>query len=137
MSIDDRKVPVHKLSWRCDSELLEFQTTDELAELEGSVGQERALRSIEFGLGMVENGFNLYLSGEPGTGRTSSIKNLLKKRAKTEPPPMDWCYVYNFKDPDNPISLDLLVGMGTSLENDMKELLDDVKNDIPKALQSK
>jgi lon-related putative ATP-dependent protease len=137
MSADDCKVPVHKLSWRCGSELFDFQTTEELIDLEGTIGQERALRSIEFGLGMVENGFNLYLSGETGTGRTTSIMSLLKKRAKAEPPPMDWCYVYNFKDPDNPISLALQVGMGTALETDMGELLDDVKNDIPKALQSK
>ncbi len=137
MSADERKVPVHKLSWRCESELFEFQTTDELAELEGSIGQERALRSIEFGLGMVESGFNLYLSGETGTGRTSSILKLLKKRAKTGPPPQDWCYVNNFKDPDNPISLSLPIGMGKELESDMRELLLAVKSDIPKALQSK
>jgi lon-related putative ATP-dependent protease len=137
MSADERKVPVHKLSWRCEPELFEFRTTEELAELEGTIGQERALRSIEFGLGMVQNGFNLYLAGETGTGRTSSIMNLLKKRAKTEPPPQDWCYVYNFKDPDNPTSLSLRVGMGKELESDMRELLLAVKSDIPKALQSK
>ncbi len=137
MPADDRKVPVEKLSWKCDPGLFEFQTTEELTELEGTIGQERAIRSIDFGLGMVENGFNLYLAGETGTGRTSSIMNLLKKRAKAEPPPQDWCYVYNFKNPDNPVSLSLKIGMGRELEQDMKELVHAVRNDIPKALQSK
>ena len=137
MLIDDCKVTAEKLSWKCDSELLPFQTTEDLPELDGSIGQERALKSINFGLGMVESGFNLYLAGETGTGRTSSIMNILKKRARNEPPPLDWCYVYNFKNPDNPISLSLQVGMGRQLEQDMRELLVAVKNDIPKALQSK
>jgi predicted ATP-dependent protease len=137
MLAEDCKIPVEKLSWKCDQELFQFQTTDDLPELDGSIGQKRALKSIDFGLGMVENGFNLYLAGEMGTGRTSSIMNILKKRAKNEPPPQDWCYVYNFKNPDNPISLSLHVGMGRQLEQDMRELLQDVRNDIPKALQSK
>jgi lon-related putative ATP-dependent protease len=137
MSADDLRVPVEKLSWKCPEDFFEFGTTEELPELEGTIGQERAVKSMNFGLGMVENGFNLYLAGETGTGRTSSIMNLLKKRAAAEPPPQDWCYVYNFKNPDNPTSLSLRVGMGRQLEQDMRELLEDVKNDIPKALQSK
>jgi predicted ATP-dependent protease len=137
MSADDLRVGVEKLSWKCPEDFFEFGTTEELPELEGTIGQERAVKSMNFGLGMVENGFNLYLAGETGTGRTSSIMNLLKKRAAAEPPPQDWCYVYNFKNPDNPVSLSLRIGMGRQLEQDMRELLEDVKNDIPKALQSK
>jgi len=137
MSVDERKIPADKLSWKCEPEAFEFQTTDELGELEGAIGQERAFRSIEFGLGMVECGFNLYLAGESGTGRTSLIMGLLKKRAAGEALPHDWCYVNNFKNPDNPISLSLSAGMGRELEKDLNELLLVVKNDIPKALQSK
>jgi lon-related putative ATP-dependent protease len=137
MLADDCKVRKEKLAWKCDPEIFEFETTEELPYLEDTIGQERATRSIDFGLSMVENGFNLYLAGETGTGRTSSIMNILKKRAKTESPPLDWCYVFNFKSPDNPLNLSLHVGMGKGLEQDMKELLQAIKNDIPKALQSK
>jgi len=137
MATDDLKVPLKNLRWVCDTEQFDFETTDDLPELEDTIGQERALRSIEFSLGMSESGFNLYISGEAGTGRTSSIMNLLKKRAKTEPAPHDWCYVHNFKSPDNPIALALKAGMGSELEKDMAELLTNVRNDIPKALESK
>jgi Cdc6-like AAA superfamily ATPase len=137
MLADDCKVPIEKLAWKCDPEIFEFETTEDLPDLEDTIGQERAIRSVDFGLSMVENGFNLYLAGETGTGRTSSIMNILKKRAKTEPPPLDWCYVYNFKTPDHPLNLSLKVGMGRELDEDMKELVQSVKNDIPKALQSK
>ncbi len=137
MLIDDCRVPVEKLRWECDPAQFDFATTEDLPELDGAIGQERALRSIDFGLGIAENGFNLYLSGETGTGRASTIKKLLEKRAKNEPPPLDWCYVYNFKAPDNPISLSLPAGKGSELAKDMAELLDVVRADIPKALDSK
>jgi lon-related putative ATP-dependent protease len=86
---------------------------------------------------MLEGGFNLYLAGETGTGRSSTIKNLLKKRSALEPPPQDWCYVNNFRTPDNPVSLALPAGKGSELAEEMKELLEGVKINIPKALESK
>jgi lon-related putative ATP-dependent protease len=137
MNIDDYRVPPESLRWVCEPDQLEFDTTGELPELGVTIGQERALRSIDFSLGMSECGFNLYISGEAGTGRTSSIMNLLKMRAKEEPDPHDWCYVYNFKSPDNPLALALRAGMGSELEKDMRELLTAVRVNIPKALESK
>jgi lon-related putative ATP-dependent protease len=137
MAENNHKLPVEKLRWECDPGQFDFTTTDELPELEGSIGQERALKSIDFSLGIRDNGFNLFLSGETGTGRSSTIKNLLKKLARTQPTPHDWCYVYNFKAPDNPVSLSLPAGMGSELAEEMNELLDGVKTNIPKALDSK
>lgn len=64
MAQDEHRVAAEKLCWRCDPRLLEFSTTQELSEREEAIGQERAFRSIEFGLGMAESGFNLYLAGE-------------------------------------------------------------------------
>jgi lon-related putative ATP-dependent protease len=134
---DNLKLAVDKLRWMCDVGEFDFETTADLPELEGPLGQERAISSIDFGLGIRENGFNLYLAGEPGTGRASTIRSVLRKRAKDEPTPTDWCYVYNFKSPDNPIALALPAGEGASFQEGMKELLQGVKADIPKALDSK
>jgi len=131
------RLPVEKLRWTCDPEQFDFATTADLPELVDAVGQERALRSIEFGLGVNDTGFNLYISGQTGTGRTSTIRNLLRQRAKGEPTPDDWVYVYNFKDADSPVSLSLPAGRGSELAADMKELVDAFKMDIPKALESK
>ena len=133
----DCRLTAPALRWTCDPTQFEFETTADLPDLVDAVGQERALRSIEFGLGVRETGFNLYISGQTGTGRTSTIRNLLRQRAKDEPTPDDWVYVYNFKDADNPISLSLPAGKGTELAADMKELVEAFKKDIPKALESK
>ncbi len=131
------KIPVARLTWHCDAELPEFRTTEELPDLEGMLGQERALRAIDFGLNMNESGFNIYISGETGTGRASAIRSLLKKRAKEEPPPTDWCYVFDFHAPDHPLALELPPGSGNDLERQMREFLAGVRADIPKALESK
>lgn len=134
---DNLKVPVDRLRWECNPADFDFKTTDELPELEGTIGQERALKSLDFGLGIKELGFNLFMAGEPGTGRSSTIKNLLKKQAKSEPSPLDWCYVFNFKQEDTPVALALSAGQGSEFAAEMKEMLDSVRNDIPKALDSK
>lgn len=125
-----------KLRWNCDQNLFNFETTAELPDFDDAIGQKRALRSIEFGLGVEGSGFNLYVSGETGTGRTSTIASILHKRAKNEPQPHDWVYVNNFKDSDSAISLDLPAGKGGELAKDMKELIEAFRSDIPKALES-
>ncbi|MDD2367576.1 MAG: AAA family ATPase [Desulfuromonadaceae bacterium] len=129
-------IPAEKLRWNCDPELLNFETTEELPDFNDAIGQKRALRSIEFGLGVDGSGFNLYISGETGTGRNSTIASILNKRAKNEPKPHDWVYVNNFKDSDSAFSLDLPAGMGSELSSDMKELVEAFRTDIPKALES-
>jgi len=134
---DQRKLLPEQLRWTCDPAQFDFTTTDELPELEGTLGQARALASIDFGLDIRESGFNLFLAGEPGTGRSSTIKNMLKKKARSEPTPSDWVYVNNFKSPDLPIALALPAGKGTELEKDMGELIAAVRTIIPKALDSK
>lgn len=136
MSAHGCLVPFDKLRWNCDPELLGFETTEELPDFNDAIGQKRALRSIDFGLGVDAPGFNLYISGETGTGRTTTIASILSKRAKNEPKPHDWVYVNNFKDNDSAISLDLPAGMGSDLSTDMKELIEAFRKDIPKALES-
>jgi lon-related putative ATP-dependent protease len=136
MALDKFRIPTKNLRWTCDPGQFDFETTEELPDLDYAIGQKRALRSIEFGLGMEETGFNLYISGETGTSRTSTIRNILKKRAKDEPPPSDWVYVNNFKDSDSAVSLSLPAGRGSELAADMKELVEAFKKDIPKALES-
>ena len=137
MPLVNHLIPADKLRWSCDPAQFDFETTEHLPDLDDAIGQKRAMRSIEFGLGMEETGFNLYISGETGTGRNSTIRGILKKRGRNEPQPCDWVYVYNFKDNNSAVSLSLPAGQGSQLSTDMKELIEEFKTDIPKALESK
>lgn len=121
----------------CDVRIFPFETTNELPPLEGTIGQERALSAIDFGLNLDSSGFNIFLLGENGTGRMSTIKAVLERQSITKPVPSDWCYVYNFKDPDTPMAISLRAGMATTFQKDMDELIKTLRVEIPKVFESK
>jgi predicted ATP-dependent protease len=124
------EVPVEKLSWHCDLSFVPFTCTDEMTPLEDFIGQDRAIRAIQFGLGVNKPGFNIFVTGLTGTGKTSIIKAFLKKIAEERGPveadsrsPEDWCYVYNFADADRPQIVNMRRGLGRILKNDMEQLI--------------
>ncbi len=122
---------------KCDPEEFKFNTTDDLGEFTDIIGQERALKALDFGLGITSMGFNIFALGESGTGKVSTIMSMLKKKASSEDVPTDWCYVYNFKDPDNPIAISIEPGRGVVFQKDMEELIKFLRIEIPKAFESK
>lgn len=112
-----------------------FTTTDEVQPLDGIVGQPRALRAVDVGLGMRQPGYHLYMSGMSGTGRMELVHRTLTDRAKQEPVPSDWIYVNNFDEVDQPCLLSLPAGQGTQLQRDMTSLISRLLEEIPKAFQ--
>ena len=120
-----------------DSTKFQFTTTDDIPAFEGTIGQERAMRSLEFGLGVDSTGFNIFALGEPGTGKMATLMTLLHQKASQESVPEDWVYVYNFKNPDTPQAIALPPGKGTVLRKDMEDLVKALRVDIPKAFESK
>nr|MDA8085150.1 AAA family ATPase [Nitrospiraceae bacterium] len=79
----------------CDPGVLDFETTKDISPLVGTIGQERAMHALDFGLNFSDTGFNIFILGETGTGKLTTVKMLLKEKAAAEPVPPDWCYVYN------------------------------------------
>jgi len=104
--------------------------------LEGILGQERAVRALKFGLEIKEHGFNIYMAGLPGSGRTTAVKDFLEEMAKGRPVPSDWCYVYNFSDPFVPRAIKLPPGQGKEFQRDMKSFVEEVRSLLPKAFES-
>jgi lon-related putative ATP-dependent protease len=131
-----QKLAYKQLRNECDPTFISCKTTKELAPLEEIVGQERAVRALKFGLGIKEKGFNIYVAGYPGTGRTTAVKNFLEELARTKPVPNDWCYVNNFSNPYIPKKIKLSAGKGKEFQKDMKTFLDNIKRSLPKAFES-
>jgi len=121
----------------CDPELFTFATTDDIPELTGTIGQERALSAIDFGLDLDSKGYNIYVLGEHGTGKTTTIRSLLSKKAAGEPVPSDWCYVYNFEDADIPLAIAMEPGTAVIFQREMEELVKILRVEIPKIFDSK
>jgi len=133
---DDTALSPNELTHTCDPDTLEFETTADIAPLEGTVGQERAINAIEFGLGIQTQGFNLYITGRPGTGRNSSVITHAKRKAETEGSPSDWCYVHNFVDAYHPRAIRLSSGKGPEFAQDMEDFIKSARIEMPRAFES-
>lgn len=129
-------LPPESLYKPCDFSTLSFDTTDDLAELAHLPGQDRAREAIEFGVGMVQRGYNLFVLGPPGGGKRTLVTSLLEGRTAAGPIPNDWCYVNNFKQPHRPRALELPAGRAVELRKDMMQLLEDLRAAIPAMFDS-
>lgn len=120
----------------CDLASLGFQTTDDLEELKEIAGQDRALEALRFGVGVRHEGYNLFVMGPSGMGKSSTTRQYLEQQAAGKNPPDDWCYVNNFEHPQKPQLLRLPAGMGKILRKDLQELIEDLLSVIPSAFES-
>lgn len=136
MGNDPHKIPIEQLRQTCPTELFDFKTTEEVSPLIGIIGQERAMRAVEFGLNVKSKGYNIYISGHPGTGRASYARSIIEKKSAEGPCPDDWCYIYNFRQPENPTAINLPAGTGRVFVKDMENLIEELKQDIPKVFDS-
>jgi len=142
MDISRHEVPADRLRWQCDPSKFDFECTEELAPLHEFIGQDRAIRAIEFGLSMTHDGYNIYLAGLTGTGKTSVAKTYISKlideREKSGESyhVSDWCYIYDFARVDHPRILELRKGMGRVFRDDVAGLLHHLKRDLAKAFSS-
>ena len=137
------EVSATELKWTCDPQTFEFETTAELPSLSGFIGQERAIKAIEFGLGMNSPGYNIYVAGLTGTGKTTIIKSHLEKAVEKKSLAEDqckmagdWCYINNFEDADRPIVLQLPRGQGKIFRAEMEDLIKNVKGELSRVFES-
>ncbi len=121
---------------RCDPEGLDFETTDELPPGKATVGQDRLVSSVRFGMGVQGPGYNIFVMGPRSTDKRELVEAFLKENSADEAVPADLCYVHNFDDPYRPCMLRLPAGMGVELREAMDELADDLETSLIAAFES-
>lgn len=131
-----KELSVKDLRSICDPTQFDFKTTEEIPPLDGVIGQERAVRAMEFGLRVKSLGYNIYAAGPPGTGKKSLMKSFVERIASRQAVPPDIFFVHNFSEPDHPRVIKVPTGVGCQFEKDMEDLVENLKEEIPKALQS-
>lgn len=120
----------------CDPATLGLASTADIQPSQTIIGQARAVEALQFGLGIKDTGFNIFVSGSPGTGRRTAIESFLSEVAKGQPTPPDLCYVYNFQDPYRPHALSLPPGRGRTLQEDMLAFIRDARSSLQRAFES-
>ncbi len=125
-----------QLSRICDPSAFDFETTEEISTLKTTIGQDRLVSSVDFGINMEQHGYNIFALGPNKTDKLSHINHFLEKSASEEPTPPDICYVNNFEDPYKPNALTLPAGRGYKLKKEMDSLLEDLVPTLNSAFET-
>ncbi len=119
-----------ELKVTCNPENFTFTDTSELEGITTGIGQERGIKALEFGVNVDIKGYNLYLEGPSGVGKTMYAKNYLDKISKKQKVPNDWCYIYNFANPNEPVAVSFPAGQGKEFKETMDTFIKDIRSDI-------
>jgi len=130
------RVPVEELSWSDSLDKIVGESTAEIKPHEGIIGQSRAVKAIRLGLAMKSKGYNIFVSGYPGAGRTTTVQKLIEEIVEGGAIPDDLCYVMNFKNPDEPHLLQFPAGKGREFMKHMTDLVESAKKKVPAVFES-
>jgi ATP-dependent Lon protease len=130
-----REITAAEACRKADLSALAFTTTADIQPLTTMVGQERAVQALHLGLGMPQQGYNIFVSGLTGSVAREQLETLLRQTAASLPTPGDWAYVHNFRSPDQPQALALEPGQGPRLRQDMERLVTHLRETLPKAFR--
>jgi len=128
------ELPVNALRWTCDLKTLP-KSSDQVAPLESVIGQPRAGEALSVGVRIREPGFNIFVAGRLGTGKTTSVRQFIDRISKDIPIPLDCCYVHNFEDEYQPKVLLCKAGLGKQLKKDLQEFIAAARIAIPQLFQ--
>ena len=129
------EVSLSDLRCICDPKIFSFKNTSEIDPLDEVIGQERAVNAIDFGLNMKSPGYNIFVTGIEGTGKSTIIRDIVNQHDKALPRPPDWCMVNNFKDEYRPKAISVPTGKATQFNKTMSKLINDLKKELPKAFE--
>ena len=131
------EVPAERLRWHCTPHDLGVKSIEQVQPSSEIIGQDRALRALRVGLEMVQYGYNVFVTGSAGTGRTTTIKRLLDDYEHHKADLTDKCYVHNFRDADSPLMIALPAGHGATFRKDMGSLVTELLKGVPALFESR
>ncbi len=130
------RLSADELRLACDPETISCKSSAEIGAKGNIIGQDRAVRAMRFGLDIRDKGFNIFVAGLPGTGRTTAVERFLEEIAVAKPIPSDWCYVHNFDDSYRPRAIRLPAGSAREFQKDLESFLKSVVQEIRTAFES-
>ena len=121
----------------CNPNMFKFETTKELEDTADLIyGQERGIKALQFGIDIDVKGYNMYLEGPTGVGKTMYAKKYLIEKAEKQKVPNDWCYIYNFENPNMPVAVSLPAGQGKLFQETIDNFIKDIRKDIKKTFNN-
>ena len=131
-----KELDYRELKSTCDPDIFKFETTKDLEPINTGIGQDRGIKALEFGINVDVKGYNIFLEGPAGVGKTMYTHSYLKQIATKKKIPPDWCYIYNFDNPNEPIAVSLPAGQGKEFKESMDGFIKEIKKDIQKTFNA-
>ncbi|HEU4400872.1 MAG TPA: ATP-binding protein [Candidatus Polarisedimenticolia bacterium] len=129
-----RELTPAELRWVCDPSRDRLKAPESVMPLVGIIGQDRAIRAMKIGIELYAPGYNVFVCGITGTGRTSTVKRILDNIKSSCPLPLDRCYVHNFQKPERPRLIVLPRGRSREFRKDMERFAREISATVPKVL---
>ena len=120
----------------CSPDVFNFETTAELDDVDLIFGQDRGIAALDFGIAVESKGYNIFMEGPSGVGKTMYAKRAVSESSEKKKTPSDWCYIYNFDDPNEPIAVPMVAGQGKIFKEDMKKFILDVRRSIKRTFNN-
>lgn len=130
------QVPANALTRKTDISLFSFKTTRDLEPLDSVIGQKRAVEAIDFGLNMQNPGYNIFVTGYEGTGKSTIVRDILTRHALASETPPDLCLVHNFDDEYCPVALEMKPGTAAVFARRMARFVENIELKIPRSFES-
>ena len=131
------RVPPERLRWFCEPERFEFETTAELGDCPiNIIGQPRAMNALQLGFELRSDGYNIFVAGEMGTGRSTAVRQIVSAVNRNEPAPEDLVYVHNFADSDRPRLLAFPSGAGCAFRRQVRSMVEGLRSDLVALFES-
>jgi len=130
------ELKISDLRLTCDPKIFKFKNTSEVKPLDTVIGQERAVEAIDFGLNMNDPGYNIFVTGMAGTGKSTIVRDLVTKHAKTLPTPDEWCLVNNFKDEFRPKAIAVPPKSAIGFSKKMNRVIESLKKELPEIFEN-
>lgn len=131
-----KELKVKDLAPNISLKSIRVKSTNDIKPCDSIIGQEKAIRAINLGLTVKSKGYNIFVTGLTGTGRTTTIKHLLRELDTGNSELEDVCYVNNFDDPDNPKVLVFNAGIGRQFKKDVEYVIQSLRKGVPKIYSS-
>lgn len=136
MTIPSTELIPEQLYRRVDPEQIPFSTTADAEDFSAIIGQARAVDAVQFGMNIRHEGYNLFVMGKPGVGKSTYVRRVLEQQAATETTPADFCYVHNFIEAHKPCALRMPAGSARLLRDSMRQLMDELHHYVPAAFDT-
>ncbi len=132
-----RELSFAEIDHRIKFDFKGVKTSADVPPCSGIIGQDKAITAIKTGLKVKGRGYNIFITGNSGTGRNNGIRKLITEQLHKEKPELrDFCYVNNFKNEDKPRLLTFVAGDGRRFKRDMGFMIGSIRKAVPKIFLS-